>query len=89
MTMNEAFTLLGLTISSSIPQVKKRYWQLARTHHPDNGGSVEKMKDVNEAYRLVKEHVRARAASALYRRKLVRPGTASFFVSHTKQDFEV
>lgn len=31
--------------------VRKRYRELAKQHHPDVGGSHQKMQEVNEAYR--------------------------------------
>ena len=35
--------------------VKKRYRQLASTYHPDKGGSIDKMIEINESYTLLKK----------------------------------
>lgn len=38
--------------------LKSRYHQLALQHHPDRGGSAEKMKRINSAYRVALQWLR-------------------------------
>lgn len=44
---------LGLQIGASTDEVKKAYRKLARQHHPDLGGSEEKMVLLNAAYDMI------------------------------------
>ena len=46
-----SYTILGLPDNASVGQVKRRYRQLAGIFHPDReGGYIEAMKRINEAY---------------------------------------
>jgi len=36
----------------TLEEVKRCYRQLAKTYHPDKGGSVEKMQQINAAYEI-------------------------------------
>jgi hypothetical protein len=42
--------VLGLHRDASVEEIKSAYRALAMQHHPDHGGSVEKMKDINKGY---------------------------------------
>lgn len=44
----------------SLAQIKESYRELALSHHPDAGGSLEAMRRLNEAYQLLKELYRHR-----------------------------
>jgi hypothetical protein len=46
-----AFAVLHLRDDAPPEVVRAAYKALALTHHPDRGGSAEKMKSLNEAYR--------------------------------------
>ena len=48
--MKNFYKILGLADFASVEEIKKAYRSLALQHHPDRGGSVEKMQQLNEAY---------------------------------------
>nr|CCD17689.1 chaperone protein DNAj, putative [Trypanosoma congolense IL3000] len=53
----DPFLVLGLARSATKPEIKARYRELARLHHPDSGtGDSLKMEEINKAYNfLLKE----------------------------------
>ena len=63
------WAVLGVSHSDSPERVRARYRELAFERHPDRGGSLELMRELNEAYEAVlaeRERVQAgRAARAL------------------------
>jgi hypothetical protein len=67
MTVQGALKLLQLPTDAgqaiSLAQIREAYRELALSHHPDAGGSVEAMRRLNEAYQLLKELYRNRPAS--------------------------
>jgi hypothetical protein len=48
-----AFRVLDLEPSASAEERKRRHRALALEHHPDRGGSVERMKEINWAFDVV------------------------------------
>jgi len=52
MNKQEACNLLELTIPFTAEQAKVAYRKKAIIAHPDKGGSTEKMKEINDAYRI-------------------------------------
>jgi hypothetical protein len=50
--MRDPFAVLGLPPTASAEEIKARYRQLARQHHPDAGptGSSARMAEINRAY---------------------------------------
>ena len=56
----KAWSVFGLSPCNDEDKVKKRYKELAKTHHPDaNGGSREaedRLKTINWAYSILKKH---------------------------------
>ena len=48
--MKNFYKILALPDFASTEEVKRSYRALALQHHPDRGGSVEKMQQLNEAY---------------------------------------
>ncbi len=66
MTLHGALRLLQLPTDPgqrlTLAQIREAYRDLAQDHHPDAGGSVEAMRRLNEAYQLLKELYRQRAA---------------------------
>jgi curved DNA-binding protein CbpA len=49
----KAQKMLGLGERASLSQIKERYRELARQHHPDAGGESEAMQEINAAYALL------------------------------------
>ena len=54
MTGDEAAKILDLTDKATAEDVKTAYRKASMANHPDRGGSVEKMQDVNAAYAVLK-----------------------------------
>lgn len=55
----ECFSALGLPIGASEENVKEAYRRLAKTHHPDLGGSTEKFVRIQRAYEsIMGEHLK-------------------------------
>lgn len=44
------YRTLGVDSDASLNEVKSAYRKLAMQHHPDHGGSVERMREINAAY---------------------------------------
>lgn len=55
------YKVLGVSKTADDKTIKKAYRQKAREHHPDKGGSPEKMAEINEAFDVLKDaELRAR-----------------------------
>ncbi len=50
-----AYETLGVRPGASAEEIKKAYHRLAHQHHPDKGGSLTKMKEINAAYNEIKD----------------------------------
>lgn len=48
--MKNFYAILEVRATADQQEIKKAYRRLAKIHHPDVGGSTEKMKEINEAY---------------------------------------
>ena len=55
MIKENLYKILGLPDFASIDEIKKAYRALAMKHHPDKGGDVERMKNINVAYQILSE----------------------------------
>lgn len=55
------YVVLGASKDASQVEIERLYKRLAKRHHPDRGGSAEKMKAVNEAYRVLGNEAARRA----------------------------
>lgn len=60
---NDPYRTLGVIPSISDAGLRDRYLALARTHHPDRGGSADEMRKINEAYEQVLAHREQNRAS--------------------------
>ncbi|MDP3768800.1 MAG: J domain-containing protein [Dehalococcoidia bacterium] len=49
----DPFAVLGVLPSAPPDEIRKAYRKLAFTHHPDKGGSEDRMKRINAAYDAV------------------------------------
>ena len=49
------YDILGAEENSSRREIERRYKRLASRHHPDRGGNEDRMKALNEAYRVLKD----------------------------------
>jgi hypothetical protein len=47
------YRTLGASIDATQEEIDRLYKRLARDHHPDRGGDEERMKSINEAYRVL------------------------------------
>ena len=49
----EMYEALGVQPDSSAGQIKKAYYKLAMTHHPDKGGDTEEFQKIGDAYQVL------------------------------------
>ena len=49
------YGVLGVDKEASQPEIERQYKREASKHHPDRGGSEERMKSLNEAYGILKD----------------------------------
>lgn len=49
------YAILGVDKDARQPEIDRSYRRLASKHHPDRGGSEERMKLLNEAYGVLKD----------------------------------
>lgn len=49
------YDILGVQKTDSCTDMKKAYFKLARTHHPDKGGDPEKFKEITKAYEILSD----------------------------------
>ncbi len=55
--IHEALEVLGLPTMVSYKEIKKRYKELSKRHHPDKGDESERMAKINEAYAILKNYI--------------------------------
>lgn len=48
--MNDAYSILGISPSSTLEEARHAYRKLAQKNHPDKGGSEERFKDIKRAW---------------------------------------
>jgi curved DNA-binding protein CbpA len=58
------YTTLGVEADAARREIERRYKRLAAAHHPDRGGDEERMKSLNEAYRVLRDDTRRAAYDA-------------------------
>jgi DnaJ family protein C protein 3 len=49
------YKVLGVSRSADQKEIQKAYRKMAREHHPDKGGTPEKMAEINEAFGVLKD----------------------------------
>jgi DnaJ-domain-containing protein 1 len=47
------YTVLGLEDNASLAEIKKKYRELAKEHHPDNGGDPKEFMKLQKAYKKI------------------------------------
>ena len=55
--VRDAFEYLGLSYPVELYELKSCYRELARIYHPDKGGRIEKMQQLNTAYRIAVRYI--------------------------------
>ncbi|HEY9284657.1 MAG TPA: DnaJ domain-containing protein, partial [Pyrinomonadaceae bacterium] len=55
------YGILGAGAEAPRDEIERRYKRLASERHPDRGGSEEEMKDLNEAYSVLRDATRRAA----------------------------
>jgi DnaJ domain len=74
------YGVLGVDKDASPVEIDRQYKREAAKHHPDRGGSEERMKSLNEAYRVLKDKSLRSSYDAVRR---PRPAGAQGFVPVT------
>ena len=69
------YAVLGVDKDAPQVEIDRNYKRMASKHHPDRGGSEDRMKSLNEAYGVLKDHSSRRAYDATRRPR----ATASSF----------
>lgn len=57
---DDLYARLGVSRDADEKEIKKAYLKLAKSHHPDKGGSDEEFKKINEAYEVLNDGERRR-----------------------------
>jgi hypothetical protein len=60
-TAKDYYGILGAGADAPRDEIERRYKRLASERHPDRGGSEEEMKDLNEAYGVLRDSERRAA----------------------------
>ena len=53
--MNDPYEVLGVNKNADTATIKEAYRTLARKHHPDRGGDVNKFKQATAAYSILSD----------------------------------
>ena len=61
---SDHYATLGVGADATRREIEQRYKRLATEHHPDRGGDEERMKSLNEAYRVLHDDARRAAYDA-------------------------
>ena len=61
---DDHYATLGAEAGATQGEIERLYKRLAREHHPDRGGDEERMKAINEAYRVLGNAQERRAYDA-------------------------
>ena len=60
-TGKDYYEILGAGADAPRDEIERRYKRLASERHPDRGGNEEEMKDLNEAYGVLRDETRRAA----------------------------
>ena len=70
------YAVLGVDKDASQVDIDRSYKRMASKHHPDRGGSEERMKQLNEAYSVLKDASVRRAYDGVRRPRPMRSAAA-------------
>ena len=68
------YGVLGIDKDASRVEIERQYKRQAAMHHPDRGGSEERMKSLNEAYGVLKDTTLRSSYDATQRRPVTPDG---------------
>lgn len=63
--VEDPYRVLGVAPGASMDEVRSRYREAALEHHPDRGGSVQKMAELNLAFERITGHRQRHQRTAL------------------------
>jgi DnaJ-class molecular chaperone len=55
--IRDALKVLDLPVLVTFEDIKKRYYELSKRHHPDLNKEDSNMREINEAYAVLKQYV--------------------------------
>jgi hypothetical protein len=59
----DPYRTLGVSPADTQERIRDRYRELAIANHPDKGGSIERMRAINDAYERITRHREQQAAA--------------------------
>ena len=88
----QLYEALAVQPDSSAGQIKKAYYKLAMTHHPDKGGDTEKFQQIGDAYQVLsdkgsRKKYDAEGVAGLEKKSMVDPGVV-FMMMFGDSQFE-
>lgn len=81
------YEVLGASESASPREIERLYKRLAHRHHPDRGGTEEKMKTLNEAYQVLHDESKRRQYDSVRTQPVTK--TAAIHVTPAVRDVGV
>jgi len=60
------YGLLGIEPDATLTQVRASFLRMAKIHHPDVGGSTEKMQELSRAYRTLADEISRKAYDMIH-----------------------
>lgn len=80
------YEILGLKGESTDKEIKKKYYKLSKTHHPDKGGDPIEFNLINKAYTILMEERKDYDIKSKFGAKYNEYN--EFFIIDTEYDFE-
>lgn len=60
------YRILGIPPFSSLNEIKKAFWKLAKIHHPDKNGNPEKFYEIYTSYKFLQDPEKKKLYDTLY-----------------------